>query len=103
MGNKHAGSSFESFLDEQGELEEVDAVAIKRVVSWELSQAMQRIQITKKKMTMRLHTSRTQLDRLLDPNNTQVQLDTLVRAARAAGLRLAVTVEPMRDDGAAAA
>lgn len=97
MANKHTGASFESFLDEQGELEQVDAIAIKRVVAWELSQAMERIPISKKEMAARLHTSRSQLDRLLDPHNTQVQLDTLVRAARAAGFRLAVTVEPLRD------
>jgi len=91
--DRHTGSSFDSFLEEEGILEEVDAVAIKRVIAWQLKQEMDAQHISKKKMADRLHTSRTQVDRLLDPGNAAVHLTTLTRAARELGLRLKVSVE----------
>jgi len=84
----HAGSSFESFLEEEGILEEVRAVAIKRVIAWQLSEAMKAGKISKKAMAERMGTSRSQLDRLLDPENSAVNLETITRAARAVGKRL---------------
>ena len=63
----HSGSTFDSFLEEEGIREEVEAVAIKRVLAWQLEQAMQEQQKTKQAMAKQLHTSRSQLDRLLDP------------------------------------
>ena len=84
----HTGSTFESFLEEEGMLEDVRAVAIKRVIAWQLSEAMKAGKISKKTMAERMGTSRSQLDRLLDPNNSNVHLETIARAARAVGKRL---------------
>jgi hypothetical protein len=76
----HSGSSFVSFLEEEGIREEAEAVAIKRVLAWQLSQEMLRQRITKQAMARDLKTSRSQLDRLLDPRNVSVSLDTLLRS-----------------------
>jgi hypothetical protein len=88
----HSGSSFDEFLREEGVLEEAEAVAIKRVVAWQLRREMQRKRITKKAMAGRLRTSRSQLDRLLDPQYAGVTLGTLSRAAMVLGKRLKVQV-----------
>lgn len=88
----HSGSSFDEFLHEEGMLEEAEAVAIKRVIAWQLQREMQRKRITKKAMAGRLHTSRSQLDRLLDPQYPGVTLGTLSRAAMVLGKRLKVQV-----------
>jgi antitoxin HicB len=88
----HSGSTFDSFLEEEGIREEVEAVAIKRVLAWQLEQAMQDQQKTKQAMAKQLHTSRSQLDRLLDPSNVSVTLDTITRAARALGKRVIIRV-----------
>ena len=88
----HSGSTFDSFLEQEGIREEVEAVAIKRVLAWQLSQAMQEQQKTKQAMAKQLHTSRSQLDRLLDPQNVSVTLDTITRAARALGKRVIIRV-----------
>ena len=99
----HSGSSFDSFLDEQSIRGEVEAVAVKRVLAWQLAQAMKRQQKTKQAMARELRTSRSQLDRLLDPQNTAVTLDTVTRAARALGKRLVVkVVDPARRKAARA-
>jgi DNA-binding Xre family transcriptional regulator len=86
----HSGSSFDEFLKADGLLEEVEAVAVKRVIAWQLAKTMKARRITKKVMAARLRTSRSQLDRLLDPENTSVSLSTLTRAANAIGKRLRV-------------
>jgi DNA-binding Xre family transcriptional regulator len=83
-----AGSTFESWLDEQGIREEVTAGAIKAVVAHQLAAEMKAKRITKTVMAERLKTSRAQLDRLLDPKNGSVTLDTLQRAAKAVGRSL---------------
>ncbi|MFI5071964.1 MAG: XRE family transcriptional regulator [Terriglobales bacterium] len=88
----HSGSTFDSFLEEEGIQEEVEAVAIKRVLAWQLSQAMQEQQKTKQAMAKQLHTSRSQLDRMLDPSNVSVTLDTITRAATALGKRVIIRV-----------
>ncbi len=88
----HSGSSFDGFLREEGVLEEAEAVAIKRVIAWQLQREMQRKRITKKVMAGRLRTSRSQLDRLLDPQYAGVTLGTLSRAAMVLGKRLKVQV-----------
>ena len=88
----HSGSTFDSFLEEAGIREEVEAVAIKRVLAWQLEQAMQDQKKTKQAMAKQLHTSRSQLDRLLDPSNVSVTLDTITRAARALGKRVIICV-----------
>jgi predicted XRE-type DNA-binding protein len=88
----HSGSTFDSFLEEEGIREEAEAVAIKRVLAWQLEKAMQEQQKTKQAMAKQLHTSRSQLDRLLDPQNISVTLDTITRAARALGKRVIIRV-----------
>lgn len=88
----HSGSSFDGFLEEEGIREEVEAVAVKRVLAWQLTQAMREKQKTKQEMAKLLRTSRSQLDRVLDPQNAGVTLDTMNRAARALGKRLIVRV-----------
>jgi predicted XRE-type DNA-binding protein len=86
--NPHFGSSFDDWLKEQGLYEEVTTHAIKRVLAWQIEQAMKAQGISKAEMARRMHTSRTQLDRLLDPDNDKVQLDTVQRAAAAIGRTL---------------
>jgi len=92
--DRHSGSSFDSFLEEEGLREEVDAIAIKRVIAWQLKCAMDAQHISKKAMAERLSTSRSQVDRLLDPQNAAVHLTTMTRAARVLGMSLKVTVGP---------
>jgi antitoxin HicB len=82
------GSSFDEFLKEEGIYEEVTARAIKRVIARQLDALMHDQGLTKSSLAKRMKTSRTQLDRLLDPNNESVTLDTLTRAARAVGRQL---------------
>jgi len=92
----HSGSTFDSFLEEQGIREEVEAVAIKRVLAWQLEQAMKKQRTTKRAMARQLRTSRSQLDRLLDPQNVSVTLGTIARAARALGKRVIIRVAEVK-------
>jgi antitoxin HicB len=82
------GSSFDEFLKEEGIYEEVTARAIKRVIARQLDALMQHQGLTKSSLAKRMKTSRAQLDRLLDPDNESVTLDTLTRAAQAVGRQL---------------
>ena len=86
----HIGSSFESYLQEQGTLEETTAIAVKRVLAWQLEQAMEKKQLSKNQMAKAMKTSRSQLDRILDPDNDRVQLATLSAAARVVGRQLRI-------------
>jgi DNA-binding Xre family transcriptional regulator len=86
----HSGSTLDSLLEEEGILAEVEAVAVKRVIAWQLQEIMKAGGITKTAMAARLGTSRSQLDRLLDPENATVQLDTISRAARVVGKKLRI-------------
>ena len=88
----YSGSSFDNFLDEQGIRDEVEAAAIKRVVAWQLEQAMKKQRKTKRAMAAELRTSRSQLDRLLDPRNTAVSLETITRAANVLGKRVIIRI-----------
>lgn len=92
----HSGSTFDSFLAEEGTQQEVEAVAIKRVLAWQLERAMQEQRKTKQAMAKQLRTSRSQLDRLLDPQNVSVTLDTITRAARALGKRVIIRVADLK-------
>jgi antitoxin HicB len=96
----HCGSTVDNFLEEEGIREEVEAVAIKRVLAWQLEQAMQEQQKTKQAMAKQLHTSRSQLDRLLDPGNISVTLDTITRAARVLGKRIIIRVTDVKAERA---
>jgi len=84
------GSSFEDFLKEEGVLEETNAIAVKRVLAWQLEQAMEKDQISKRAMAAAMKTSRSQLDRILDPDNDRIRLDTLTAAAHVLGLSLRI-------------
>lgn len=90
MSKKHMGSSIDDFLKEEGIFEETQAQAVKEVVAWQLAAAMKKQKISKSKMATLLKTSRTQVDRLLDPKN-DVTLGSLQRAAAMVGRR--VTIE----------
>ena len=84
------GSSLESFLEEEGMLEELTGVAIKEVIAWQIQEAMKAQQLSKARMASMMHTSRAQLDRLLDPARGNVTLETLQRAAHVLGRQLKV-------------
>jgi predicted XRE-type DNA-binding protein len=86
--NPHIGSSFESWLDERGIREEATAAAIKQVIAGQLALEMKRRGLTKTRMAEMMQTSRAQIDRLLDPNNTGATLETLMRAAKVLGREL---------------
>ncbi len=86
------GSSFAEFLDEEGIREEVEERAIKSLIAEQITQAMKAEGLTKVAMAARMHTSRQQLDRLLDPANGSVTLSTLQRAAKAIGRHLSVAL-----------
>jgi len=88
--NKHVGSSLDDFLKEEGMLEEARSLAIKEAVAWQVQQAMAKDNITKVEMARRMNTSRAALDRLLDPENSAVTLQTLSRAAHAIGRGLRI-------------
>jgi antitoxin HicB len=88
--NKHIGSSLEDFLKEEGILEETRAAALKETLAWQIQQAMEKNKISKVEMARRMNTSRAALDRLLDPNNASVTLQTLTRAAHAVGRDLRI-------------
>lgn len=85
------GSNFDDFLQEEGVLEEAQAGAIKRIIAFQIAKTMKQRNISKQSMTKRMNIkSRTQLDRLLDPNNVSVTLLTLEKAANALGKKLKV-------------
>ena len=84
----YIGSRFDEFLEEEGITDEASAIAAKRVLVWRLEEAMQAHKITKSELARRMSTTRTTVDRLLDPNNPSVTLHTLHKAAAAIGRRL---------------
>lgn len=88
MDEQRIGSSFASFLDEEGIRDDAYAHAIKRVLAWQIAEAMKAQSISKSEMARRMNTSRAHLDRLLDPTNDRIQLDTVQRAASAVGKTL---------------
>lgn len=90
MNKRYIGSNFDEFLEKEGLLAEVEAVAIKRVIAYQIGQLMESNKITKTTMAKRMKTSRAALERLLDPENGSVTLQTLERAALALGKRLQI-------------
>lgn len=92
MKNKHIGQDFDDFLKEEGILEEVNVAAIKMVIAENLKQYMKDHLITQAVMAKQLQTSRSGLQRLLDPNNYSVTLLTLNRAASVIGKKFAINV-----------
>ena len=94
--NPHSGSNFDDFLKEEGIFEEVHAKALKRALAEQIEESMQAANISKVKMAELMSTSRSQLDRVLDPDNISIQLDTLMKAARAVGKTVEITFKKAR-------
>ena len=88
--NKHIGSSFDDFLDKEGLLAEAKATAVKRILAYQIRKEMEERQISKSALASMMRTSRSSLDRLLDPENPSVTLLTLESAALALGKKLNV-------------
>jgi antitoxin HicB len=95
MKKKHIGSSFDDFLKEERVFEQTKTLAVKRVLAWQIAELMKKNQITKQEMAKRMHTSRSQLDRFLDPDNDRVLLETVQRAASAVKKRVSMVLEDM--------
>jgi plasmid maintenance system antidote protein VapI len=89
MSKKHMGSNIDDFLKQEGIFEEAQAQAVKEVVAWQLAEAMKKKKISKARMATLLKTSRTQVDRLLDPKR-DITLSSLQRAAAMVGRRVLV-------------
>jgi antitoxin HicB len=94
MGKRNIGSSFDDFLQEEAMLEEVTAVALKRVIVWQIAEEMKAHQLTKAQLAARMHTSRATLNRLLDENDPRLTLTTLVSAAAALGRSVDIRLAP---------
>ena len=92
MTKKHKGSTVESFLNEEGLLDDSEAIAIKRVIAYQLEKSMKKEKFNKSALAAQMHTSRSALDRLLDPNNTSITLNSLVKAAHVLGKKVRVTI-----------
>ena len=88
-GKKHMGSSIDDFLKQEGIFEEAQSQAVKEVVAWQLDEAMKKRKISKNKMASLLKTSRTQVDRLLNPKS-DITLSSLQRAAAMVGRRVLI-------------
>jgi len=88
--NKHKGSSIDEFLKKEGAFEEFQARAIKEVIAWQLAQAMKERKLSKRRLAAMMHTSRTQVDRVLDPDDGNVTIETLQRAAAIVGRKVQV-------------
>lgn len=93
MGKRNIGSSFDDFLEDEGILEDVTIVAVKRYIAHQLAEKMSAEQLSKAEMARRMETSRSALDRLLDPDNASVTLQTIQSAASALGGRLKVELD----------
>jgi len=93
MAKRNIGSDFDDFLEEEGLLEEATAVAVKRYIAYQLSEKMTESKLSKAEMARRMETSRSALDRLLDPDNSSVTLQTLQSAVQALGGRLKIELD----------
>lgn len=94
MKKRNVGSGFDEFLAEEGMLEEVTAVAVKRVIAWQIEQEMAAQKLTKTAMAKKMRTSRASLNRLLDEKDTSLTLTTLASAAAALGRRIKLELAP---------
>lgn len=90
MNNKHLGSDFDDFLQDEGLLAEAEATAIKRVLAYQIQKEMEERHLTKSALAKLMNTSRSSLDRLLDPDNPSVTLVTMESAAIALGKKLKI-------------
>jgi len=92
MNEQYLGSDFDDFLAEENLLEECQAVAIKRVIAFQLMQFIEENKLSKSEVARQLQTSRTALERLLNPNNTSVTLESIVKVARLTQKRLSISL-----------
>jgi len=99
--NPHVGSNFDDFLKEEGMFDEVQAKALKRALAEQIEESMRAANISKLKMAEMMATSRSQLDRVLDPDNVAIQLDTLMKAARAVGKTVEIKIRNVKKTAAA--
>ena len=90
MGKRNIGSDFDAFLEEEGLLEETTVRAVKRYIAYRLAERMSEAKLSKSEMARRMDTSRSALERLLDPDNPSVTLQTLQSAVQALGGRLKI-------------
>lgn len=90
INKKHIGSSFDDFLEQENLLVESNAIALKRVLAFQLQEAMDKKGLTKSDMAKKMHTSRSALSRFLDPENISITLTTMEKAAIAIGKRLEI-------------
>ena len=90
--NKYIGSSFDNFLEEENILSRASAEALKRVISWQIQHFLDNNHVTKTAFAERMQTSRSQLDRLLDPENTNLSLKALVSTAYAMGKHVEIRI-----------
>ena len=88
MGKKNVGSRFDDFLQEEAILEDATAVALKRVIAWQIAEEMKAQQITKTELAKRMHTSRAALNRLLDESDAILPLTRLASSAAALGRKV---------------
>jgi antitoxin HicB len=86
--HKNIGSLFDDFLEEEGLLAEATAEAVKRILAWQITEAMKTAHISKAEMARRMQTSRAALERLLDPDNSAITLKTLHKAAKVLGKQI---------------
>ena len=86
----HMGSTFDDFLEEEGIQAECSAIAIKRVIAWQFRSFMENGAISKSALARKMSTSRTAIDRLLDPTNSSISLITMEKAARVLGKKLEI-------------
>lgn len=96
MAKRNIGSQFDEYLEDEGIRDEATAVAVKRTISFEIENRMERENLTKTEMARRMKTSRSALDRLLDPTNASVTLQTLQSAVQALGGRLKIELDFQR-------
>ena len=94
MNNNNIGSGFDDFLKEEVLLDEVTAVAVKRVIAWQIAEEMKAQNLTKSSMAKKMHTSRASLNRLLDATDTSLTLTTLSSAASVLGKKLRIELAP---------
>ena len=94
MKSKYIGSDFDDFLNEESLLQEATAIAVKRVIAWQIEQAMKKQNINKILMAKMMHTSRASLNRLLDETDTSLTLATLSSAAVVLGKKIQIKLIP---------
>jgi predicted XRE-type DNA-binding protein len=100
MSKKHIGSSLGSFFNEMKIREQTELLAIKKTLSLQLRQAMKRRSVSQSRLAKQMRTSRTVINRMLDPSDTGVTLATLTRASQVLGLRVDIRLSAVRRSAA---